>query len=491
MKGGFFRMFDLVVIGTGAGLTVAEAAAKRGLEVAIIEKGKFGGTCLTRGCIPSKMLVYPADMLREAERAHKVGLTFDKPRIDWDLISRRVWERIDVSKEIEQTFSTIPNVTCFKGEGRFTGPNTMRVRLNGGGEAELSGKKFLIAAGAHTRVPTIPGLEEAGYITSESFFGDRYPKKPWKSLIIWGTGTVAMEFAHIFAAFGTDVTVFGRNPRLLPHEEPEISDLLRWQMKDFGVKLHTGYDVISVEQTPAGKLVTARSKETGEIITAEGEEFLVAAGVEPATKSLGVDLAGVETDEAGWIKADQYLKTSVPHIYALGDILGGYLFRHKANYEADILINNWFSPDSPKRAADYRAIPWAIFTMPQIGHVGMTEEQVRKAGIRYHVGRYRYSYIATGMAMGYEDGDGDNGMVKLLLDERLRILGVHIAGFQAAALVQPFVYLMNAGDPLKDAKAGTLLPLMRSMVIHPTLSELAAWSIESVDFSRPIDPGVE
>ncbi|NCB35333.1 MAG: FAD-binding protein, partial [Clostridia bacterium] len=121
MKGGNFRMFDLVVIGTGAGLTVAEAAAKRGLEVAIVEKGKFGGTCLTRGCIPSKMLVYPADMLREAERAHKVGLTFEKPRIDWDLISRRVWERIDVSKEIEQTFSTIPNVTCFKGEGRFTG----------------------------------------------------------------------------------------------------------------------------------------------------------------------------------------------------------------------------------------------------------------------------------------------------------------------------------------------------------------------------------
>ena len=316
-------MFDLVVIGTGAGLTVAEAAAKRGLEVAIIEKGKFGGTCLTRGCIPSKMLVYPADMLREAERAHKVGLTFEKPRIDWDLISRRVWERIDVSKEIEQTFSTIPNVTCFKGEGRFTGPNTMRVRLNGGGEAELSGKKFLIAAGARTRVPHIQGLEEAGYITSESFFGDSYPKKPWKSLIIWGTGTVAMEFAHIFAAFGTDVTVIGRNPRLLPHEEPEISDLLRWQMKDFGVKLHTGYDVISVEQTPAGKLVTARGKETGEIITAVAEELLVAAGVEPATKSLGVDLAGVETDEAGWIKADQYLKTSVPHIYALGDILGG------------------------------------------------------------------------------------------------------------------------------------------------------------------------
>ena len=484
-------MFDLVVIGTGAGLTVAEAAAKQGLEVAIVEKGKFGGTCLTRGCIPSKMLVYPADMIREAERAHKVGLTYDKPRVDWGLISRRMWDRINVSQDIEETFSNIPNVVCFKGEGFFTDEHTMRVRLNAGGEAELKGKKFLIAAGAYTRVPPVKGLEEAGYITSESFFGDSFPEKPWKSLIISGSGTIAMEFAHIFAAFGTKVTVMGRNPRLLPQEEPEISDMLRWQMKESGVTLHTGFEVVAVETTPEGKLVTARSRQTGEEVTAVGEELMIASGVVPATPSLHVDKAGVETDADGWIIADEYLQTSRPHIYALGDILGGDLFRHKANYEADILINNWFHPDAPKRAADYRAIPWAIFTMPQIGHVGMTEEQVRKAGIRYHVGRYRYSYIAAGMAMGYEDDDGDNGLVKLLLDENKRILGIHIAGFQASSLVQPFVYLMNAGDPLKDAEAGTLLPLMRSMVIHPSLSELSAWSIENIDWSKPIDPRAE
>lgn len=481
-------MFDLVVIGTGAGLMVAEAAAKQGLKVAIIEKGKFGGTCLTKGCIPSKMLVYPADMLREAERAYKVGLSYGKPEIDWTLISKRVWDRINFSKEIEQNMSQMPNVTLFLGEGYFTGPNSMKVRLNAGGEAELSGKQFLIAAGARSRIIPIKGLEEAGYLTYETFFGDKYPQKPWKSLIILGSGTIALEFAHIFAAFGTKISVVGRNARLLPQEDKDIADLVRLQMDDFGINFYLGYDVLEVQKTLEGKRVFVRDQETGEELSLEGEEILLAVGVRSESGSLQLEQAGVETDNLSWIKVDAQLQTSQPHIYALGDIIGGFLFRHKANYEAEILINNLFKPELPKRHADYRAMPWAIYIMPQVGHVGLTEEEVRAIGIKYHVGTYRYSYIAIGMAMGYEDGDIDNGLVKLLLDEELHILGVHIAGFQAGALVQPFVYLMNAGNPLKDKEAGTLLPLLRSMIIHPSLSELAAWSIESVDWTKPIDP---
>lgn len=481
-------MFDLVVIGTGAGLMVAEAAAKQGQKVAVIEKGKFGGTCLTRGCIPSKMLVYPADMLREAERAHKVGINFGKPELDFGLISKRVWDRIDFSKEIEKNMIAMEYVTVFKGEGYFTGPNSMKVRLNAGGEAELTGKQFLIAAGARSRVKPIPGLEEAGYLTYETFFGDKYPDKPWKSLIILGSGTIALEFAHIFAAFGTKVSVVGRNPRLLPNEDKDIALLVKQQMLDFGIQLCLGYEVLHVQKTKEGKRVTIRDKQTGEESSIEGEEILMAIGVYPESGSLHLEKAGVETDNLNWIKVDAQLQTSQPHIYALGDIIGGFLFRHKANYEAEILINNLYKPDLPKRSADYRAIPWAIYTMPQVGHVGLTEEEVQAIGIKYHVGTYRYSYIAIGMAMGFEDGDVDNGLVKLLLDEELHILGVHIAGFQAAALVQPFVYMMNAGNPLKDKDAGTILPLLRSMVIHPSLSELAAWSIENVDWTQAIDP---
>jgi mycothione reductase len=482
------QFFDLVVIGTGAGLMVAEAAQQRGLTVAVVEKGKFGGTCLTRGCIPSKMMVYPADLLRETQRAHKVGITYEKPTVDWQAISRNVWKQIDFSKKIEESFDHLDNLTTFKGVGAFTGPHTMVVRLNAGGEAHIRGERFVIATGAATRIPPVEGLEQTGYLTSESFFGKDYPDKPWDSLIIAGGGIIAAEFAHIFSAMGTKVTVVGRNRRLLPMEDPEISDMVRWQFGQYGIDVLTGYEVIKAERTPQGKRLTARSQDGGEPISVTAQQILIATGVGPVTKALQPDKAGVQTDAQGYVKVDEYLQTSQPHIYALGDVLGGYLFRHKANYEADLLIHNLFDTNSPPRRADYRAIPWAVFTAPQIGHVGMTEEEVRRLGRPYYVGRYRYANIAAGMAMGYRHKDGDNGLVKLLLDEKRRILGVHIAGFQAAALVQPFVYLMNAGGNLGEDMAGSILPLMRSMVIHPTLSELAAWSLETIDWDNPIDP---
>lgn len=481
-------MFDLVVLGTGAGLMVAEAAAKRGLEVAVIEKGKFGGTCLTRGCIPSKMLVYPADLIREAERGHKVGLSFQRPEVDFAQISSRVWAQIDVSKGIEESFGQIPNVTLFKGEGGFTGPNSLKVKLNDGGEAELQGKRILIATGGRTRIPKIEGLEQTGYLTSERFFGPDYPKTPYESLVIAGGGTIAAEFAHIFAALGSRVTIIGRNPQLLPMEDEEVSEKVLWQLRAHGIEVLTGYEVIRAERTPEGKRITAKSRQTGEEVRITGQEFMLAAGIVPETDRLNLEAAGVATDEHGWIQVNEYLESSQPHIYALGDVVGGFLYRHKANYQADLLIHNLFNTEHPRRKRDERATPWAVFTAPQVGHVGLTEREVRKLGKPYYKGSYRYSFIAAGMAMAYRDEDGDNGLVKLLLSEDRKILGVHIAGFQAAALVQPFVYLMNAGQALKDAEAGSILPLMRSMVIHPTLSELAAWSLETIDWARPIRP---
>lgn len=481
-------MFDLVVIGTGAGLMVAEAAAKQGKLVAVVEKGKFGGTCLTRGCIPSKMLVYPADLIREAERAHKVGITFDKPKVDWEVISQRVWQQIDFSENIEHSYDHAENITVFKGEGYFTSPHDMTVRLNEGGEAMLSGKQFVIATGARTKLPPIEGLDQVDYLTSESFFGSKYPKQPYESLVIAGGGTIAVEFAHIFAAMGTKVTILGRNPQLLPMEDEEVSAMSVWQLQDFGVDVRTGTEVIRAEQVEGGVKLTGRIRSTGEEVSVTAQTFLLASGVQPETDRLNLQAAGVQMDAGGWIQVDEYLQTSQPHIFAFGDVIGGHLYRHKANYQADLLIHNLLNSKGELRARDERATPWAVFSMPQIGHVGLTEKEVRALGKPYHVGRYRYSYIAAGMAMGYRKRDGDNGLVKLLLDTHRNILGVHIAGFQAAALVQPFVYLMNAGHKLENAEAGTILPLMRSMVIHPSLSELAAWSLETVDWNKPIVP---
>lgn len=478
-------MFDLVVIGSGAGLMAAEAASKAGLSVALIEKGKVGGTCLTRGCIPSKMLVYPADLMREAERGYRAGVTFAGAKADWAQISDNVWKRIDFSGTIERSLPDYPGLTFYKGSAAFTGRHSVRVRLDNGETAEAEGKKFLIATGARTSIPPIAGLDSVDYLTSETFFGDKYPKQPYESLIIVGGGTIAAEFAHIFAAMGTRVAILGRNVQLLPQEDEEISARVLWQMRAFQVDVRLNHEAVCAENRDGLIHVTARDRGTGNMAEVSAQALLIASGVRPETDALGLDRAGVAMDGDGWIAVDSLLQTTNPDIFALGDVIGPPLFRHKANYQANLFIENEIQGLRPRRERDERATPWAVFCMPQVGHVGLTEKQVRALQKPYYAARYHLHETASGMAMGYHKGDGDDGFVKILMDEGRHILGVHIAGFQAAALVQPFCYLMNAGE---GQQKGSIDPMLRSMVIHPTLSEFTAWSMETVDWEHPIDP---
>jgi len=196
------KNYDLIVVGSGAGLIVLQVALMKGLKCAVIEKGKFGGTCLTRGCIPSKMLVHPADMIREAQGGEKIGLSFEKPKFDWEIISKRTWSQINYSQEIEHNLSHVDGLSVYKGTAEFTGKYSMKVKLNDGTYSdEFSGKTIILATGSHTFIPPIKGLEDVDYLTSESFFGDKYPDKPWESLAIIGVGAVGAEFAHIFSSF--------------------------------------------------------------------------------------------------------------------------------------------------------------------------------------------------------------------------------------------------------------------------------------------------
>ena len=225
--------YDLVVIGSGAGLNVLNAGLEVGLKCALVENTKLGATCLTRGCIPSKVLVHPADLIREAQHAEKVGVHFNVEKIDWDIISKRMWEQIDESKQIEEEISQVPNITLYKGVGEFIGENEMEVRtVDGKGSlGKFKGDKFVITSGARSLIPPINGLEEVGYVTNESFFGEKFPKSPWKSLIIIGGGVIAAEFAHIFSAFGTEVIIIEMLPRLVATEEPEVSLFLERNLK--------------------------------------------------------------------------------------------------------------------------------------------------------------------------------------------------------------------------------------------------------------------
>ncbi|MEA4890636.1 MAG: FAD-dependent oxidoreductase [Clostridiaceae bacterium] len=496
--------YDVAVVGSGAGLTVLETALEKGRKCAIIENAKFGGTCLNRGCIPSKILVYPADLIRENEKARQTGLNWQLESFDWATITRRVWHYIDYNKVLETSLAQVKNLTVYRGTASFTGSCTLQVPDEKNGLTEpFQADLIVLAPGSRPHVPPVAGLENAGYLTSASFFSDRFPARPWKSLIILGGGSIGLEFAHIFSAFGTKVTLVEMMPHLAPTEEEVVSRHLETNLVRQGIEVITNHQAVGAGRNDGGKSLTVRSLESGETRTLYGEELFVASGVQSNADLLQAGKAGIAVDARGYILTNEYLETNRRNIWALGDVNGKYPFRHKANQEAEVCLHNMFRPDLSKQAMNYQHVPWAIFTSPQIAHVGLREQEARERGIKYQVGVNYYSSIAMGYAMGYRKGDPDDGFVKLLVDENMKIIGVHIIGPHAAILIQSFVYLMNAGyrchrqsfdRPAHDEErarqipglfplwpeTGSLDPITRSMVIHPSLNELTAWVIDKL-----------
>ena len=484
MLGGVYKVkkFDIVIIGSGVGLTILDTALQNGMKCAIVENSKFGGTCLTKGCIPSKILVHPADIIREVQHASKVGIDFKPAEINWKTITKRMWSKIDESINIEKSVSNVKNLTVFKGTGEFTSPYTMKVKDKGGVYSEeFKAEKFVIAAGGRSFIPPIAGLVETGFVDYENFFGDAFPEKPWKSLVIVGGGAIGTEFAHAFSAFGTKVTIVEMQKHILTTEEEEISIHLEKQFEDNSVDVLTNYKVVSARKSGENKIITIQDVITGETKEIECEEIFISSGISSNADILKVEKTGVEMDSRGWIKTNEYLETSQKNIWALGDINGKFQFRHKANYEAEICVNNIFHSVHGKRKADYSRVPWAIFTCPQIAHVGITEKEALKKGGRIMVGKKHYSSVAKGFAMGYSEDDIDDGFVKLITDENRIILGVHIVGPYAAILIQPFIYLMNVG-----LEGGTIDPMYGSITIHPSLSELTDWVIGNLELKGGI-----
>lgn len=494
------KKYDLIIIGTGAGLMVLEEALAQGYRCAIIEKNKFGGTCLTKGCIPSKMLVYPADLIRESEEAIRIGLDFEPPKVHWEKISHRLWKQINYSEKIEKEFSKVKNLDIFKGTAEFV--NDKVIIIKDEKEAileEITGERIVIAAGARTFIPPISGLNEVGFITPETFFGEHYPKKVWKSLIIIGGGAIGVEFAHIFSAYGSKVTLLEMKSRIITTEEEAISDIVQRNFVKNGIDVNTNHRILSVYSEGSNKKIVIEDNNTKEQKIVTGEEIFIASGIRSNSDLLKLENTNIRMDSRGWIITNQFLETSVPNVWAIGDINGKYQFRHKANYEAEILINNLFHEE--KKEVSYTSVPWAIFTYPQVAHVGLTENQVKEMKMKYWTGMNYYHEVVGGIAMGYSR-HGDSGFVKIIIGEEKKILGAHIVGPQAALLVQPFVYLMNASHKCSESQMtrkiksmeelrvicpplGTYMPIHDSMVIHPSLNELTAWVIDKINWDQP------
>jgi dihydrolipoamide dehydrogenase len=455
------KEFDLIVIGSGAGMNVVANAVAQGMKVALVDNGPLGGTCLNRGCIPSKVMLYPADVIRMAEEAKAIGVDVNIEKVDFDLIMKRVWQTVlDDRHEMEHGVERSEQIEFFNMNGSFVSDYTMEV-----GQESITADKIIIASGARPFIPPIEGVEKVGYLTSATIFD---LKEPPESLVIVGGGYIAAEFGHFFSAIDTKVTILGRNPRLVPGEEPEISELLKRKISSY-CQVYTGYEVVRAEIDNGLKRVIAVRRADGQPYEFSGQEILVAAGRRSNSDILKPEKTGVETDERGWIKVDRFLRTTKENIWALGDATGKYMFRHTANYESDVVWQNGFTEH--KSAVDEHAVPHAVFTHPQIASVGMTEEQAKKSH-DILVGVKRYYDVAKGYAMGEEDG-----FVKVVVEMGTgRILGAHIIGPHAAILVQQLVYLMNTEEQ-------DYTPIARAQIIHPALSEVVVGAFANL---RPV-----
>jgi mycothione reductase len=329
------KEYDLIIIGTGSATNLLDALIQQNpkIKIAIIDKDETGGICLTRGCIPSKILIYPAELVRNIEEARELGLQTEIKNIDFLKIMNRM--RSLIGKDIDsirEGLSSSENIDYSQSAAEFVSPYTMKVR----GET-ITAKMIFLCLGSKTIVPPIKGIEEAGYITSDTIL--KLTILP-NSVVVVGGGYIAAEYGHFLSSMGSKVTIVGRNPRFLPEEEPEISELAK---KDLGkhIEIITNHEVKEAQKTLKGtKRLIAQDRGTSKTREFEAEEIMIASGRGPLTEILHPERAGVKTTKDGWIEVNEYLETSQPNVWSFGDAKGRYMFRHVANYESQIVYYN-------------------------------------------------------------------------------------------------------------------------------------------------------
>ncbi|MCA9390452.1 dihydrolipoyl dehydrogenase [candidate division WWE3 bacterium] len=447
------KHYDLIVIGAGSGLNVASAAANQlNWKVAVIEDGPLGGTCLNRGCIPSKMIIHAADIAETINRSELFGIQSEITHIDFEFITKRANDIVDADAEnIKEGVNEHQNMDLYQAKGTFVSSKT--VKVDG---VEITGDRILIAAGARPFVPPIPGIDSVDYWTSTEAL--RQTKQP-KSLAIIGGGYIGMELGHFYGALGTEITIIEALDSLIFREDKDVSTMFT---KLIGEKysLHLKSNVTNISQDDSGMKTITFETEDGSSKTIETEALLVVTGTKPNTDSLNLGVTEISTSERGFIEVNEYMETSVENIFALGDIVGKAPFKHGANYEAQIIFKNFLNNGS-KIAADYSVMPHAIFTAPQIAGVGITEQEAQEKKLEYEIRTHQY--IKTGMGKAIEAGDG---FVKFIIDPKNEIiLGCHILGPEASTLIHEVVIALSAGQ-------GKISAIKNSIHVHPALSEV-------------------
>ncbi len=446
---------NLVVIGAGsAGLVSAYIAAAVKAKVTLVEKHRMGGDCLNTGCVPSKALLRSAKFRSHVKRAREFGIARADAQFDFAPVMERVQKvvrAVEPHDSVERY--TGLGVECLQGEATIASPWTVEVKT-AAGTRTLSTRSIVIAAGARPFVPPIPGLEQTGYLTSDSVWDLReLPRR----LVVLGGGPIGCELAQAFARLGSQVTQVEMLPRLLIREDPEVSELVEARFRGEGIRVLTGHAAKEFLLRDGGKVMVAEHE--GRRVEVEFDQVLVAVGRVANTAGYGLEQLGIPVSRARTIEANEYLQTKYPNIYVCGDVAGPFQFTHTAAHQAWYAAVNALFGRFRKFRADYRVIPWATFTEPEVARVGLNEQEAREKNIPHEVTRYGIDDLDRAIA----DGEA-HGFVKLLtVPGKDRILGVTIAGEHAGDLIAEYVLAMKHNIGLNK--------ILGTIHIYPTLAE--------------------
>jgi dihydrolipoamide dehydrogenase len=442
------KKYDVVVIGSGSGTKIAQFSAEKGNKVALIEQGFFGGTCVNRGCLPSKMLTYPADFLNKINEAPNLNIEIHgKAKGDVKQLVTRVNQTTDqIAAKIEKSFKEKENVDVYQGHASFLKDRILEIN-----HTEIKSEKLFLAIGCEPLIPEIPGLKACNFLTATSAI--RYKKVP-KSITIIGGGYVSVEFGHYYSAMGTEVTIITIRKFLSGIDAEIREEFLRKFSKQH--RIIEWADIKKVSNQNGNFIVEYVSGDkTSKLIS---EELLVAAGVRPDVSELNLKNTSLETNERGFIKVDNYLRTSMENTWAFGDCIGRHMFRHMANFEGDYLKKLF--TEEKILPIDYGAVPFGLFTSPPIAQVGKTEQVLINEGKECFTGKATYKASDMGKARRSEFG-----MLKLVFDKtNHKLLSAHIVGEEASIMIHMLIAFIKMGATLSD--------LISTLYIHPTLPEI-------------------
>ena len=450
-----FKIFDAIIVGSGqGGNPLALALAKAGWKVALVEREHVGGTCINTGCTPTKTMVASARIAHLVNRAQDYGIESVKGNVNLSKVLKRKNEVVKSFREgSRNNLTSTPGISLIEGNARFIGKKELEIELSNGEKTKIKADKIIIDTGSRPSKPPIPGLENVYFFDSTSIM--EIEKIP-EHLIIIGGGYVGLEFGQMFHRFGSKVTIIQRNDQLLPLEDKDVAEEIAEILKQEGLQIILGGNTSKIDLPANDKIVlTVRKDEIDQ--TFEGSHLLVATGRSPNTSFLNPHATGITLDKKGFIPVNDQLETSVPGIFAIGDVKGGPAFTHVSYDDHKIILKNILEGGNANISG--RILPYVVYIDPQLGRIGMNEKQAKEQNYDYLVAKIPMSWVARAI-----ETDETKGLMKAIIDSKTKqILGAAILGIEGGELMSAIQIAMLGQLPYTALRDG--------MFAHPTLSE--------------------